>query len=84
MQKVANKESKLIQIAMDDIKEFFSSASNAGFVERVRTNAARYVQLFYEVIDKEMPVPTVNLRDEDMTAADVIMEQRIHNLKMTS
>ena len=42
------------------------------------------MQLFYEVIDKEMPVPTVNLRDEDMTAADVIMEQRIHNLKMTS
>lgn len=62
----------------------YSSTRDTAFVERVRCNAARYVQLFYEAIDKNMPQPTVNLRDEDMTAADVIMEQRIHNLKMTS
>ena len=47
-------------------------------------NAATYVKLFYEVLDQQMPRPSVNFRDEDLNSNDVIMEQRRFNLQMAS
>lgn len=70
----------MIEIEIDDIKDFFSANRDHGFVERVTRNVCTYIKLFYEVIDVHMPKPSVNFRDEDMTSFDVIMEQRRFNL----
>jgi uncharacterized glyoxalase superfamily protein PhnB len=51
LQSVSNRKSETIEIELEDIKEFFDSAKDAGFVERVRLNTHRYVQLFCSVID---------------------------------
>ena len=40
---------------MDDLKEFFDSASDRGFIERIEKNTTRYIKLFSEVIDNQMP-----------------------------
>jgi hypothetical protein len=47
---------------MDDVREFFSAARDSAFVDRISTNTARYVELFSQVIDQNMPKPTVNFR----------------------
>jgi hypothetical protein len=46
LQRVANKESVVINIELDDIKDFFSAARDASFVDRTLLNTARYVDLF--------------------------------------
>jgi hypothetical protein len=46
LQRVANRESTVINIELDDIKEFFSAARDASFVDRTLLNTARYVDLF--------------------------------------
>lgn len=48
--------------------------ADLGFVERVRTNAKRYVGLFADAIDELLPQPTVPVaRDDDF---DVFLSQR--------
>jgi DNA replication licensing factor MCM7 len=59
LQKVANKESGVIEIELEDLKEFFDSIRDMGFVERVRINTTRYIALFSSIIDQAMPMPTV-------------------------
>jgi uncharacterized glyoxalase superfamily protein PhnB len=55
LQKVANKESQIIEIELEDLKEFFDSIRERGFVERVRINTTRYIALFSSIIDQSMP-----------------------------
>jgi|LauGreDrversion4_2_1035121.scaffolds.fasta_scaffold204590_1 hypothetical protein len=50
---------------MDDVRDFFSAARDSSFVDRISHNTARYVELFSQVIDQNMPKPTVNFRQED-------------------
>ena len=38
LQHVANRTNMVIEIELEDIREFFDSAKDHGFVERVRTN----------------------------------------------
>ena len=71
----------MIEIEIDDIKEFFSAARDSAFVERVIINTSRYVQIFAQVIDDNMPKPTVNFRDVDQTPFDILMQQRKHNIE---
>ena len=78
-QRIANKETKLIEIELDDIKEFFSATRDKNFLERVVRNTTRYVDLFASIIDQNMPKPSVNFREEDLTRYDLIMEQRRFN-----
>ena len=78
-QRIANKETKLIEIELDDIKEFFSATRDKNFLERVVKNTTRYVDLFASIIDQNMPKPSVNFREEDLTRYDLIMEQRRFN-----
>jgi DNA replication licensing factor MCM7 len=42
------------------------------------------VSIFHEVVDKLMPKPTVNFRDEDFSSFDRIMEQRRFNMQVTA
>mmetsp|Transcript_16126 Transcript_16126/g.11370 ORF Transcript_16126/g.11370 Transcript_16126/m.11370 type:complete len:100 (-) Transcript_16126:2061-2360(-) len=83
LQKVSNKQCKTIEITLEDIQDHFNNNRDAGFLERVKCNTDRYIKLFCMVIDKEMPVPSINFREEDKTTFDVIMEQRRFNLQNT-
>lgn len=44
-------------------------------VSRIRNNTRRYVQLFSEVVDKLMPLPTKDISEFD-EVIDVILHQR--------
>lgn len=79
MQAIANKTSKSLEVAVDDIKEFFSAAKDQGFVERLLTNTTRYVDLLSKTVDELMPGPTVNFKEEDLNTFEVIMQQRKFN-----
>jgi len=79
MQEIANKSSKTLEIAVEDIKEFFTAAKDQGFVERVLINTSRYVDLLSKIVDELMPGPTVNFKDEDLSTFEVIMQQRKFN-----
>ena len=59
LQRVANKQSEVIDIEMDDLKEFFDTVADIGFIDRVEKNTTRYIKLFSEVIDNAMPEPSV-------------------------
>lgn len=43
LQEVANRQASIIEIELEDIKEFFDSAKDHGFIERVQNNTYRYV-----------------------------------------
>lgn len=79
LQKVANKESNIIEIELEDLKEFFDSIRDMGFVDRVRINTSRYINLFSATIDQAMPQPTITMREEDQTTFDIVMQQRRFN-----
>ena len=44
-----------VEISLQDLKEFFDSVRDIGFVERVRINTSRYISIFSQVIDTVMP-----------------------------
>ena len=71
----------MIEIEIDDIKDFFSAARDSAFVERVLINTSRYVDIFSQVIDQNMPRPTVNFREEDQQPFDILMAQRKFNIE---
>jgi hypothetical protein len=79
LQKVANRQANIIEIELDDLKEFFDSIRDMKFVERVRINTSSYIGLFSSVIDTAMPMPTVQTREEDQTTFDIVMQQRRYN-----
>lgn len=43
-------------------------------------NTTRYVSLMSQVVDANMPPPSINIKDEDLSTFDVIMQQRKANL----
>jgi hypothetical protein len=44
-----------------------------GFLERIQSNTMRYISLFSQVIDANMPQPQRNFKDDDYTTQDVLM-----------
>jgi DNA replication licensing factor MCM7 len=46
LQQVANRQAKVVQIEIDDVKEFFSAARDSHFCDRMRINTSRYIDLF--------------------------------------
>jgi DNA replication licensing factor MCM7 len=73
IQAVVNKHSSVIAIELDDLYEFFQQARERGFVERIKQNTQRYVKLFSNVIDSNLPLPSVQFNDEDLTSFDIVM-----------
>ena len=51
LQRVANKEQTNIEIDMDDLKDFFDTIRDQGFLERIKVNTTRYIDLFSQCID---------------------------------
>lgn len=79
LQRVANRENFEIEIEIEDLNDYFDSARDHGFVERVRTNTARYMSIFSEIIDKHMPQPSREFTEEEHSAFDIVMQQRRFN-----
>eukprot|EP01038_Epipyxis_sp_PR26KG_P009258 gene9258-12473_t len=72
LQAIANRQSKLLQIEMDDIQDFVQDDE---FVRSVQTNTIRYVRYFEEVVQSIMPAPNVVLPDHG-DVFDVLQSQR--------
>ena len=79
LQDVVNKKNNLINIELDDLEEFFNAIKDRGFIERVKSNTQRYIKLFSKVVDDNLPLPSVQFTDEDLTAFDIVMQQRRFN-----
>ncbi|KAL9937228.1 hypothetical protein V8E36_003637 [Tilletia maclaganii] len=78
MQRIANREQDRLEIDIADIAKHRDTINNetyAPLAAAITANARRYVDLFYECIDAEMPPPTrdISLKDDVL---DVIMHQR--------
>lgn len=73
LQAVVNKQRNLITIEMDDLHEFFNANKDQGFIDRVKRNTQRYIKLFSSVIDSNLPLPSVQILDEDLTTFDIVM-----------
>jgi len=61
------------------MKDFFNAPADRGFLERIRTNTTRYLNIFSTVIDAHMPQPNVEFGPEDYSAFDNLMQQRRQN-----
>jgi DNA replication licensing factor MCM7 len=79
-QQIANKETRVIRIQLEEIKEFFAQSRDQNFCERIKINTSRYVDLFAQIIDEVMPKPSVNFTDENATPMELLMEQRKANI----
>jgi DNA replication licensing factor MCM7 len=71
---VANRENLQIEIELEDLKEFFDSARDHGFVERIKTNTSRYMSIFSDIIDKHMPQPSREFTDDEHSSFDIVMQ----------
>lgn len=58
---------------------FDSMARDKGLIERMKTNTARYVQLFSQAIDQIMPPAMVNFMEDDLSTFEITMAQRKAN-----
>ncbi|THH29586.1 hypothetical protein EUX98_g4595 [Antrodiella citrinella] len=63
----------MLVIDLEDVSDHEKTV--ADLVSRIRTNTRRYVQLFSEVVDKLMPIPTKDISEHD-EVIDVILHQR--------
>jgi hypothetical protein len=48
-------------------------------VDRIRNNTMRYVSLFSHAIDQNLPQPTVNFREDQLSTFEILMNQRKFN-----
>ncbi|KAF8495302.1 MCM2/3/5 family-domain-containing protein [Gautieria morchelliformis] len=72
LQRIANREQQMLSMDLEDIAEHETVAE---LVFRIRNNTRRYVQLFSEVVDELMPVPSRDITHHD-EVIDVILHQR--------
>ncbi|ESW97087.1 hypothetical protein KL918_000697 [Ogataea parapolymorpha] len=84
LQKIANREITTLYIDLDDIKLYEDTQNIAqnvsqslprGLAELIVKNTYHYVELFSQVVDEIMPLPTVNISHKD-DVLDVIIHQR--------
>uniref|UniRef100_A0AAV1T5Z5 DNA replication licensing factor MCM7 n=1 Tax=Peronospora matthiolae TaxID=2874970 RepID=A0AAV1T5Z5_9STRA len=61
MQEVANRERTSIAISLDDMQIF--EKDDATFVTRIVRNARRYISLFSDAVDENLPPPTRDISD---------------------
>eukprot|EP00042_Codosiga_hollandica_P036361 m.277313 g.277313 ORF g.277313 m.277313 type:complete len:724 (+) comp54871_c0_seq1:68-2239(+) len=69
LQKLANRESNVLQIDLDDLAKF-----DARFASKVAHNTLRYIGLFGDVVDSLNIAPTVEISDE--TVLDTYIRHR--------
>lgn len=74
LQQIANKAKETFEVELADLEEFFESAADQGFLDRIRTNTTRYLGIFAQVIDAHMPAPNVEFNADDQTTFEVLMQ----------
>lgn len=78
LQRIANRDQDVLVIDLNDVAQFKSPVtkeSGMTLVRAIQENTRHYVDLFCEVIDKELPEPTKDISHKD-DVLDVIMHQR--------
>lgn len=66
-QKIANEHSKLFEVHIEDMEETLRKEEDREILERVKTNVKRYVEMIYEIVEKNMPVRNIEINPEDVT-----------------
>ncbi|KAG1712806.1 hypothetical protein DVH05_000541 [Phytophthora capsici] len=81
LQEVANRERTSIPISLDDVQIF--EKDDANFVSRIVRNARRYISLFADAVDENLPPPTRDISDSQdvldvlrMSRAQEVAQQR--------
>lgn len=85
LQRIANRDQEMLVIELDDIAQFRNAAgrhTGASLVAAIKGNARHYLDLFYEVIDRQMPDPDKDISDKD-DVLDVIRHQRMQRNALT-
>ncbi|KAG1699881.1 hypothetical protein DVH05_012320 [Phytophthora capsici] len=67
LQEVANRERTSIPISLDDVQIF--EKDDANFVSRIVRNARRYISLFADAVDENLPPPT-----RDISASQDVLD----------
>ncbi|KAL7681569.1 putative mini-chromosome maintenance protein [Plasmopara halstedii] len=81
MQEVANRERTSIPIALDDVEIY--EKDDPSFVSRIVRNARRYIALFSDAIDENLPPPTKDISDTQ-DVLDVLRLSRAQELVQQS
>ena len=55
LQRVANNETKVIEILMEDLEHYFGSSNEDHLVDLIKKNVSRYNSLFMEAVDTILP-----------------------------
>ncbi|KAL0845799.1 hypothetical protein Bca101_019045 [Brassica carinata] len=76
LQEVANRKSRAIQVALQDIINYKGLDEFHEFMTRLTENTRRYVSIFSSAIDELLPEPTEAFPDDDH---DILMTQRAEN-----
>ncbi|KAK7467408.1 DNA replication licensing factor MCM7 [Stygiomarasmius scandens] len=77
LQRIANREQQMLVIDLEDIHTHESTVSE--LVSRIRHNTRRYVNLFSEVVDSIMPLPTKDISEFDEVIDVILHQRRIRN-----
>lgn len=78
LRKISNRHETTILIELDDIKDYEESIDGVGntkLLDEICRNCSRYVELFSQIIDEIMPLPTTDMSYKD-EVLDVILHQR--------
>ncbi|KAH9000999.1 MCM-domain-containing protein [Lactarius akahatsu] len=73
LQRIANRDQQMLVIDLEDIAKHEKTVSE--LASGIRNNASRYVELFNEVVDSLIPIPTKDISEQD-EVIDIIMHQR--------
>lgn len=57
------KNARTIVIDMADLENYFADSSGIEFVCRIKINTLRYIELFSKIIDKNMKIINIELKD---------------------
>lgn len=64
--RIANGETKTIEILLEDLQEFFGKEDEKNMVAAFVTNTKRYISLFEEAIAKILPSRSIDPNPEDV------------------
>lgn len=67
MQQVANRQERIINIEVADLQTHFAATRNSGLVDRIQCNTQRYIKLFGDVIQENMPPPSIEIGEHQFT-----------------
>ncbi|SGY73157.1 BQ5605_C005g03268 [Microbotryum silenes-dioicae] len=74
LQRVANREQERLVIDLEDLNQDLTNGQP--LVDLIKGNTQRYVKLFSQAVDEELPAPTEDIRDK-ADILDVIQFQRM-------